>query len=42
MHRRPFGGHFLSKKSAARKRGYSGLYELKGSSKQNMKRRLGE
>lgn len=42
MHRRPYANHFLSKKRASRKRGYAGRYEIKGSAKQNLNRRLGE
>lgn len=35
------GNHLLEKKSMARKRTYSGLKELTGSVKRNVKRKLG-
>jgi large subunit ribosomal protein L35 len=36
-----FGNHFLEKKSASRKRTYSGYKELVGKAKLNAKRKLG-
>lgn len=42
MHRRPFGNHFLSKKSSARKRGYANDYKIEGQAEKNVKRQLGE
>lgn len=40
-HRRPFGNHFLSKKSSQRKRGYAHDYEMTGQLRKNAKRKLG-
>jgi ribosomal protein L35 len=42
LFRRPSGRHFLSKKSAARKRGYGRDYELTGEIAKNVKKMLGE
>lgn len=41
MVRKNGGNHLLEKKSMSRKRTYSGLKELLGSSKRNVKRKLG-
>lgn len=42
IHGRPNTGHFLSKKGSARKRRLARDNQVTGSSKQNLKRRLGE
>ena len=42
LRRRPSGNHFLSKKSAARKRGFAREYELSGKAAKNAKKLLGE
>ncbi len=42
LRRRPYGNHFLSKKRASRKRGYSKEYELTGKAQKSVKRQLGE
>ncbi|HUD03330.1 MAG TPA: bL35 family ribosomal protein [Patescibacteria group bacterium] len=39
--RKSYGNHFLEKKSMARKRTYSGLRELSGKTKRNVKRKIG-
>jgi large subunit ribosomal protein L35 len=41
MVRKNGGNHLLEKKSMSRKRTYSGLKELLGSTKRNVKRKLG-
>ena len=40
LHRRPFGSHFLGKKSSARKRGYAKNYVFSGKNKKNVKEML--
>ena len=42
LHSRPSSNHFLSKKSAARKRGYAKDYELTGKVAKSAKKLLGE
>lgn len=42
MARKSYGNHFLEKKSAARKRTYSGMETLSGKTKSNLKKKLGE
>jgi large subunit ribosomal protein L35 len=39
--RKSFRGHFLEKKSMARKRTFAGFKELTGSTKRNIKRKVG-
>lgn len=39
--RKSYGNHFLEKKSMARKRTYRGSKQLVGSSKRNIKRKIG-
>jgi len=39
--RKSCGNHFLEKKSMARKRTYAGFKEISGTSKRNVKRKLG-
>lgn len=39
--RRAGGNHFLEKKSAGRKRGYSGMREITGKMKRSVRRKLG-
>jgi len=41
LRRRASGNHFLQKKSAARKRKFAGVEEIKGKQVKNLKRRLG-
>lgn len=41
MRRHATGGHFLEKKSAARKRNFSGMERLTGKSVKNIRRKLG-
>lgn len=41
VRRRAYGNHFLSKKSARRKREYGREHKFDGSDKQNVKRSLG-
>lgn len=41
LSRKNGGNHLLEKKSMARKRTYSGLKEVTGSTKRNIKRKLG-
>lgn len=41
LSRKSGGNHLLEKKSMARKRTYSGLKEITGSVKRNIKRKLG-
>lgn len=42
MRRHSFRNHNLHKKSSARKRPYSGVFELKGSAKKKLSSRMGK